>query len=980
MRRIFLGMALLIPFFVSAQAKKPLDHNVYDSWQTIGEKLISNNGKWVLYTVDPQEGDGELVIQSTGNLQKKVFPRGYEGSITEDSRFAIFKIRPYYAETRQAKIHKKKPEDYPKDSLAILELGQDSVIKIARVKSYQVPEKGFGLLAYLMEKSPADTTRKFEKMDSTMRSLDSANRVLSQPLIEKSKKKKARRGINDLAEDTGFPISQDEANDAFEDPAPNPRSEEGTELVIANLATGEKKSFNFVSEYLWSKYGNILVMGATPNKKDSLSKRTVAVWRTAESRVDTILRGGNDFRNYAIDEKGYQLAFLAERDSSAKALQKFYKLWLWKNGQDSASMILDKNKVGMLIGWTVSENEKLSFSKSGLRLFMGTAPIQPPKDTSLADIDIVKLDIWNYKDDDLQTMQLKNLDRELKRSYTAMMDLDQNIFVQLGDKSIPQVITTKEGDGPQFIGISDAGKRIPLQWEGETLKDIYSINPADGSRKLVKKDLSGQVSASPTGNYILWYDAKSRQYFDWNEGVTRKISAKVRTKLYNEEFDMPDDPNPYGLMRWTENDASVLVYDRYDIWQLDPKAIDAPRNLTAGLGRKSGTIFRYLPLDPEEKFLVPGQSLLLRTFKESTKNMGIVTLSLAYKASPNNMLDGAYTIRSIGKAKNAALYYYTRESYTNSPDLFVNNEWKAEARLSHINPQQAEYSWGHAELFKWKTYSGKIATGIVYKPEDFDSKRKYPAICYFYEKLSDGLNQYISPLPTPSRLNISFFVSRGYIVFVPDIRYTIGHPGKSAYDFVVSGARAMVRKGWVDSTRIGLQGQSWGGYEVAYIITQTNLFKAAWAGAPVANMTSAYGGIRWETGMNRQFQYEHTQSRIGATLWERPNLYIENSPLFHIPKVKTPLVIMSNDNDGAVPWYQGIELFTAMRRLGKPVWLLNYNGEAHNLMERKNRKDIQIREQQFFDWLLKKERVAQWLKDGVPATMKGKNWGFELER
>ncbi len=268
---------------------------------------------------------------------------------------------------------------------------------------------------------------------------------------------------------------------------------------------------------------------------------------------------------------------------------------------------------------------------------MGTAPIQPPKDTSLADIDVVKLDIWNYKDDDLQTMQLKNLDRELKRSYTAMMNLDQNIFVQLADKSMPQVITTKEGDGSQFIGISDAGKRIPLQWEGETLKDIYSINPADGSRKLVKKNLSGPVSASPKGNYILWYDAKSRQYFDWNEGVTRKISAKVRTKLYNEEFDMPDDPNPYGLMRWTENDSSVLVYDRYDIWQLDPKAIDPPCNLTGGLGRKNATIFRYLPLDPEEKFLVPGQSLLLRAFNESTKNMGIATLNLTAKAKPNNM-------------------------------------------------------------------------------------------------------------------------------------------------------------------------------------------------------------------------------------------------------------------------------------------------------------------------------------------------------
>ena len=240
------------------------------------------------------------------------------------------------------------------------------------------------------------------------------------------------------------------------------------------------------------------------------------------------------------------------------------------------------------------------------------------------------------------------------------------------------------------------------------------------------------------------------------------------------------------------------------------------------------------------------------------------------------------------------------------------------------------------------------------------------------------MHNYIPPSPTPSRLNISFFVSRGYLVFAPDISYTIGHPAKSAYDYIVSAAKDLTKHRWVDAKNIGIQGQSWGGIQVAQLITMTDMFKAAWAGAPVANMTSAYGGIRWESGSNRQFQYEKTQSRIGATLWEKPELYIENSPLFHVPKRKTPLVIMHNDADGAVPWYQGIELFTAMRRLGKKVWMLNYNGEAHNLVQRKNRKDIQIREQQYFDWLLKGEKPAKWITEGVPAIKKGKDWGLEL--
>jgi dipeptidyl aminopeptidase/acylaminoacyl peptidase len=249
-------------------------------------------------------------------------------------------------------------------------------------------------------------------------------------------------------------------------------------------------------------------------------------------------------------------------------------------------------------------------------------------------------------------------------------------------------------------------------------------------------------------------------------------------------------------------------------------------------------------------------------------------------------------------------------------------------------------------------------------------------IIYFYERLSDGLRNYIPPTPTPSRLNISFYVSRGYLVFAPDIRYSKGQPAKDAYNYVVSGAKALAAKPWVDAKHIGIQGQSWGGYQVMTLITQTNMFKAAWAGAPVVNMTSAYGGIRWESGVNRQFQYEKGQSRIGASFWERPDLYMQNSPLFHLQKVNTPVVIMSNDADGAVPWYQGIETFTALRRLGKKVWMLNYNGEAHNLVERKNRKDIQIRQQQFFDWQLKGAAPPEWITQGVPAVKKGRTLGL----
>ena len=331
------------------------------------------------------------------------------------------------------------------------------------------------------------------------------------------------------------------------------------------------------------------------------------------------------------------------------------------------------------------------------------------------------------------------------------------------------------------------------------------------------------------------------------------------------------------------------------------------------------------------------------------------------------------------KAKNEMAFIYTKENYNTSPNLYYDNKMTDHILLSDINPQQKEYNWGTAELFKWKSYTGKESEGIIYKPENFDPKKKYPMISYFYEKLSDGLYGYIPPSPTPSRLNIPFFVSRGYVVFAPDISYTTGHPGNDAYNYIVSGVRAIVKLGYVDSTKLGLQGQSWGGYQTAIVITKTKLFAAAWAGAPVANMTSAYGGIRWGSGLNRQFQYEHTQSRIGATLWQRQDLYLKNSPLFAADKITTPLVIMHNDADGSVPWYQGIEFFTALRRLNKKVWLLEYNGEDHNLVERKNRKDLSIRLGQFFDYYLKDAKPTKWIKDGLPATDKGRDWGLGVE-
>jgi len=930
MKKIGFSLVMLLLVQISFSQKKPLDHTVYDGWQHIGERMISNNGQWVVYTIEVQEGDNELVIQSSDAKYKITVPRGYNAAITEDSRYVVFKIKPLYKEIREARIKKKKPEEMPKDSLAIVELGRDSVWKKANVSSYKIPQKTAEWVAYLAEKK-------------------------------------------------------------------NSNDKDGAELNLRELATGKETIFKNISEYFFSENGKRLLMYQLKNPKDSLSQTAILYHNPARLVPDTLSRGGAEFKSFAISKDGSQVAYLAQRDSSEKALQKFYKLWYYKEGMDSAVMLADYNSAGMKVGMTISEYGNLSFSKSGRRLFFGTAPIQPPKDTTVPDIDKVSVDIWHYNDDYLQTAQLVRMQQSLRENFLAVFDLETGSIRQLGSKEIPTVYQTDEGDGETFVGVSDFGKRIESQWTGTTKKDIYAIDVNSGASRLVKESLQGIITPSyisPSGKIIMWYDSKAKHYFAWDGKQIRNITAQIKVPLYNEEHDSPSDPPPYGVMGWHEGDSAVYIYDRYDAWRVPIFSKSPPVNFFArSSGRKNKIVTRYLRLDPDERYIQSNKDLLVRRFSEITKGSG---LGIFNKSRENQYLPEelpGYSYSTPLKAKSSNVIIYTKENFAESPDLFIVRDTIAandnpelegyvilftDEKLSSINPQQKNYLWGTAELFKWKAYDGKESTGIVYKPENFDPKKKYPVICYFYEQMSNTLHEYYEPAPIRSAVNIPFFVSRGYILFVPDIKYKIGHPGQSAYDYVVSGARALVKKGFADSTRMAIQGHSWGGYQVAYIITKTNLFRAAWAGAPVANMTSAYGGIRWGTGLNRQFQYEKTQSRIGATLWEKRNLYIENSPLFYLDKVKTPLVILHNDDDDAVPWYQGIELFTALRRLGKKVWMFNYNGEKHGLIQRKNRLDYHIRMQQFFDWILKDEKPAKWIMEGVPAVNKGKDMGLEL--
>lgn len=903
---------------LSAQ-KKPLDHSVYDSWQTVSSIQNPYGGNWLLYSITLQDGDDTLHIYDIAKgAVAYTIPRGSGAVISQDGSTAVYLIEAPKQAVRQAKIDKKKAHEMPKDTLVILDL-------------------------------KSGTRTVFPDVDRMYVGDDLQNYV-------------------------AYRQAQTEAS-----------KEGGRDLYITDIRTLTTDTIAHVDDCVVSSKGEKIIYATEPAKDDSLGQRELHLLIPASGEDHTLFSTPKEglISGIKFNEEATAAVFYSRRDTSeaTKDLRDIFYADLTAE-KPSAECIVPSDIKGLPEGMGISDKATLRLSKDGRYLVLGVKELPEPEDETVPDFEKVSLDIWRWDADYLPTQVKINKSRFERQTLTALYYFDKpGQILMLADETMPMVSIPENLTGNTILVLNDKPYRVERQWDPTPRYDLYRLNIENGERELISRNRTVRSTLSPDGRYAAMFDAADTCWhlYDIVNNEWRNLTADVPALFWDDEEDTPSAAGPTGPALWYKDGSALLIGARFDVWKFYTDGSKAPENMTEGIGAADSIKFTpalSLLFDQRlerrngrsaDREILDDKPLYFSSFNDITKETGIYLKDLsARRPKMQKLVSGpaTYRLSAIGSGKKPVLFY-TMGDFRNPYDLYrTSNLFKTSEQLTDINPQQDQYRWGSVELVDWMSEDGAFrCEGMLFTPDDLDSTGKYPMVLYFYERNSDGLYSYRAPAPSRSIINISYFVSNGYIVFVPDIYYHVGHPGQSAMNCIMPGVdKVLEGRPWIDSTKMALQGQSWGGYQTAYMITQTDRFAAAGAGAPVSNMTSAYGGIRWGSGVTRQMQYEHGQSRIGDNLWDGFDLYVENSPLFFVRNVTTPVLIMHNDEDGAVPWYQGIEFFTALRRCGKQAWMLTYNGEDHNLVQRYNCKDYTVKLVEFFDHFLKGEPMPEWMK------------------
>ncbi len=975
-----------------APKKRVLTHADYEIWNTVNAVssnqlvvpsiTLSPDGQFVAYVQSPSVGDATVVIKNLKtNAETKIasggrtfpaattapadddsedqlpaipaIPAGFGPltgipQFTPDSKFLYFPLVPTKAEAEKAKADKK---DAPRSVLVRFDLSTGQITqRIESLKTFSVLGDGAGVLVMTKEPKP-------------------------EPKVEVAPMPK---GAGDLDQQPGKGGNR-----------PRPTAAVPGDLVVRRLSDGQDFTYPEVVDFTVTADVRHLVYVSGSKKPEAAGLYFAELFTGLNSAIKT---GTGKYARLTWDDKQTKLAFLfGETPATASVIGAGAPpsapkphVYLWERPSDSQKLrqaveILGPNTPGLKKGWQFADRA-MAFSGDGLKLTVATAPDKQAAEPEVkkgpndqpatergqvnADADAVNLDLWSWKDEAIQPMQKVRAAADRSKTFNAVCTLDTKEFKQLQDDAL---VVNTPAFGDWGFGYNDKSVRAQT-WAFPVVGDYSLVNIRTGDSKPIARAEFG-LTPSPHNKYLAGFDGKDWFTVSIPDGKKTISTGKLAEKFANEDDDHPATVPPYGIAGWSADDQSLFVYDRYDIWKLAADGSEAT-NLTK-VGRPLGVRFKLIRVEkPDDK---PGEKTfgldaskpwLLGAENLQTRDTGFYRLTLGQK--PKLLVMGARKYGTPTKAKASEAMIFTVGTFNHYPDYYAADaDFNDMKRVTDINPRVKEFNWGQSEIISYKSLDGVALNGILVKPENFDPNKKYPMIVYIYERLTDTYHAFKLPSAGTS-INPTYYASNGYLVLMPDIAYKIGHPGQSALKCVLSAIQAVADKGFVDEKAIGIQGHSWGGYQIAYLVTQTDRFKAAAAGAPVSNMVSAYGGIRWGTGLPRQFQYEKSQSRIGETPWQAPMKFIENSPIFMADRVTTPLLMLHNDADDAVPWYQGIEYFLALRRLGKEVYMLNYNGQPHGLTKKSCQRDYTLRMQQYFDHHLKGAPMPEWMARGVP--------------